>query len=127
MNRPSEGGCERALNFEHLLLESTKLMLTLELLIFCPYGVPYNCTIELRLWNTCCCKIKFSTFLVIYTFILCNLNNYYVQRDEDDEDRKIILSTLNRPILCIQYYIKIRRNNKIANPSIRVRKKVHRM
>jgi hypothetical protein len=42
LNRPLEGGWERALNFEHLFLESTKLMLTLEQLICCPYGVPYK-------------------------------------------------------------------------------------
>jgi hypothetical protein len=46
LNRPLEGGCERPLNFEHLFLESTKLMLTLEQLILCPYGVPYIWTIS---------------------------------------------------------------------------------
>ncbi len=30
LNRPLEGGCKRALNFEQLFFESIKLMLTLE-------------------------------------------------------------------------------------------------
>jgi hypothetical protein len=37
---PLEGGGDRALNLEHLFLESSKLMLTVEQLIFFSYGVP---------------------------------------------------------------------------------------